>query len=62
MLRYENVLLTRGYYDKIVRDLWQRADRGTGLGGFANSLSVHTSLDSWGSAAFGNFKRKLSNL
>jgi hypothetical protein len=32
--RYENVWQTHGDYDKVVRDLWQKAEKGVGLAGY----------------------------
>jgi hypothetical protein len=37
--KYENVWQTHADYDKVVNDLWMKAEKGTGLSGFANSLS-----------------------
>jgi hypothetical protein len=60
---YENVWQTHGDYDQIVRQLWEGAEKGVGLGGFANTLkSMQTGLNAWGTATFGNFKKKLDNL
>ncbi|KAM0872185.1 hypothetical protein ACQ4PT_038881 [Festuca glaucescens] len=54
---------THGDYDKVVTDLWLKAKKGNGLAAFANSLKgLQTGLDSWGTATFGNFKKKLFNL
>ncbi|KAK1661182.1 hypothetical protein QYE76_049341 [Lolium multiflorum] len=61
--KYENVWQTHGDYDKVVVDLWQKALRGVGLEGFAKTLSsMQNGLSSWGTATFGDFKKKLSNL
>jgi hypothetical protein len=56
--KYENVLQTHGDYDKVVVDLWQKAERGVGLEGFAKTLSsLRSGLSSWGIATFGDFKK-----
>jgi hypothetical protein len=61
--KYENVWQTHGDYDKVVVDLWQKAERGVGLEGFAKTLSsLQSGLSSWGTATFGDFKKKLGNL
>jgi hypothetical protein len=61
--KYENVWQTHADYDRIVNDLWGKTEKGTGLSGFANSLSsLQTGLESWGTSTFGNFKRKHQNL
>jgi hypothetical protein len=45
--RYENVWQTHGDYDKVVAELWHNAEKGTGLEGFAKSLtSVEKGLSS----------------
>jgi hypothetical protein len=45
-----------------VRQLWEGASKGDGLGGFANTLKcMQTGLNAWGTATFGNFKKKLDN-
>jgi hypothetical protein len=60
--RYENVWQTHGDYDRVVRQLWEGASKGDGLGGFANTLKcMQTGLNAWGTATFGNFKKKLDN-
>jgi hypothetical protein len=61
--KYENVWQTHGDYDKVVVDLWRKAERGVGLKGFSKTLaSLQSGLSSWGTTTFGDFKKKLSNL
>jgi hypothetical protein len=61
--KYENVWQTHGDYDKVVTDLWQKAERGVGLEGFARTLSsLQSGLSSWGASTFRDFKKKLGNL
>jgi hypothetical protein len=63
VFRYENVWQTHGDYAQIFRQLWEGAEKGVGLGGFAKSLkSMQTGLNARETTTFGNFKKKLDNL
>jgi hypothetical protein len=50
----------------VIKLLWisgRRLTKGVGLEVFAKTLSsMHSGLSSWGTATFGDFKKKLSNL